>query len=423
MSKSTQSNLTGQPILSQLFHLIPKYIIRQSVEQTKSDYYTKKFKTKDHLLCMMFGVLTKCSTLREVCKNMLFMGTKLIYCGMVNPPKRSTFSDANAERGHEVFGHIYYGLFAHFRSFLSDSYTTMAINREIDPAKVELVDSTTITLFKEVLKGAGRNPADGKRKGAIKVHAQARLPDMVPHFVHFTSGACNDRDFLKVMQLPEGSIAVFDKGFHTYAKYEQWNESNRFYVTRLNNNAKFKVIEQLPLDQSHQDGLVSDQLIELSYKCSKDRNRKQVKARLVCYKDPASGKQFAFLTNLFDAKALTICLLYKNRWLIEILFKQLKQNFELTYFLSDSENGIKIQIWVALILNLLFEVIHKQIKEAEDFATMVKIAAKNLCSYVSLVKFLINPFAEWLKEKERAHHKMQLNLFPADQGGVFANSV
>jgi IS4 transposase len=83
-------------------------------------------------------------------------------------------------------------------------------------------------------------------------------------------------------------------------------------------------------------------------------------------------------------------LLYKNRWVIEVFFKQIKQNFELKYFLSDSENGIKIQIWVALILNLLFTVLHKRIKEAEDFSTMVMVAAKNLCSFVSLEKFLMN---------------------------------
>lgn len=416
MSKNTKSNLTGQPILSQLFHLIPGNILNECVEEYKSDRYTKRFRTKDHLLCMMFGVLTKCSTLREICKNILFLGTKLTYCGLVNPPRRSTFSDANAERGHEVFGAIYYRLYAHYRGFLSDSHLAMDINREVDPEKVEVFDATTITLFKEVLKGAGRNPVDGKRKGAIKAHTQARLSDMVPHFIHFTAGASNDKDFLKVMELPEGSIGVFDKGFHNYARYQQWNESNRFYVTRLNDNARFKVIEQLRVEHIHEDGVISDQLIELSYKCRNDKTIKKVKARLVCYIDPVSGKKLAFLTNMFDTKSLTISLLYQNRWTIEVLFKQLKQNFELTYFLSDSENGIKIQIWVALILNLLFEVIHRQIKEAEDFATMVKIAAKNLCSYVSLVKFLVNPFAEWLREKEQELNKMQLNLFESDVG-------
>ena len=45
---------------------------------------------------------------------------------------------------------------------------------------------------------------------------------------------------------------------------------------------------------------------------------------------------------------------------------------------------------MALILNLLFTVLHKGIKEAEDFSTMVMVAAKNLCAYVSRERFLIN---------------------------------
>jgi IS4 transposase len=113
---------------------------------------------------------------------------------------------------------------------------------------------------------------------------------------------------------------------------------------------------------------------------------------------------------------MTISLLYKNRWAIEVLFKQIKQNFEVKYFLSDTETGIKSQIWVALILNLLFTVLHKMIKGAEDFSTMVSIAAKNLCSYVNLVMFLKMPqtYCNALYKKEIRN--IQLNLF-SDSGG------
>lgn len=423
MGKNTQSNLSGQPIISQLFHFIPNEVIDRSIKKYNTDYYCKSFKTRSHLLCMFFGVLTKCSTLREVCKNIAFLGSKLTYCGLTTLPKRSTFSDSNAQRDHAVFGDIYFGLCSHYKDFLSDSYLKMNINEEISPDKVEIFDSTTITLFKEILKGAGRKPLDGKRKGGIKVHTQARLSEMTPHFIHFSSAASNDKDFLKVMKLPEGSIGVFDKGFHNFSKYKEWNESGRFYVTRANENIHFKVIEQLPLGEKTEDGVVSDQIIELTYKCKDDKTEKTVKARLVAYIDPIKGEKLAFLSNEFEVKALTICLLYKNRWSIELLFKQLKGNFELTYFLSDSENGIKIQIWTALILNLIFEVIHKQIKEAEDFATMVKIAAKNLCSYVGFMKFLQNPYSEWMKEKDENLRKMQYNLFDQLQGGVYVNSV
>ena len=84
------------------------------------------------------------------------------------------------------------------------------------------------------------------------------------------------------------------------------------------------------------------------------------KARLVTYKDPISETVLQFVSNMFDCSAFTITLLYKCRWNMETLFKQLKQNFELTYFFSDKPEGIKSQIWVALIANLLFTVIYKK---------------------------------------------------------------
>lgn len=129
------------------------------------------------------------------------------------------------------------------------------------------------------------------------------------------------------------------------------------------------------------------------------------------YTDPESGETLEFITNLKGLDALTIALLYKNRWVIEVLFKQIKQNFELKYFLSDSENGIRIQIWVALILNLLFTVLHKRIKEAEDFSTMVMVAAKNLCSYVSLEKFLTHSEAYFKSIFQKDIQKVQIDLF------------
>jgi hypothetical protein len=254
----------------------------------------------------------------------------------------------------------------------------------VDPSRVELFDSTTITLFKEILKGAGRKPKKGDKKGGAKVFTKMNLAEGVPDYICIKSAATNENVFLKVLELPEYGIAVFDKGFNRYSYYDIWTQEKRFFVTRLKDNARYEIVEENAVD--YQEDIKSDLRIRLTYK-EKQASR-TVELRLVTYKDPITGTELRFLTNLMDAKASTICLLYKNRWVIEVLFKQIKQNFELKYFLSDSENGIKIQIWMALILNLLFTVLHKRIKETEDFSTMVMVAAKNLCSYINLEKFL-----------------------------------
>ena len=125
---------------------------------------------------------------------------------------------------------------------------------------------------------------------------------------------------------------------------------------------------------------------------------------------------------MFDYDVMTIVQLYKYRWNIEVLFKQLKQNFELCYFFSDSSEGIKTQVWIALIAQLIFSVIHRQIKEAEAFVTLVNAASNNMTSYVGLIQIMKSGSIR-LKAKERNLKIVQLQLFESGQGGAFQNDM
>ena len=161
-------------------------------------------------------------------------------------------------------------------------------------------------------------------------------------------------------------------------------------------------------------GIIKDEIIKVSYKENKEL--KTADFRLITYQNPIDNKILEFLTNIEHYNAFTISLLYKNRWVIEVLFKQLKQNFELKYFLSDNENGIKSQIWMALILNLLFTVIHKITKEIESFSTLVQIATKNLGVNISIIQFIEQPFAI---HKELFFEKLRKVQFDKKQNTQF----
>lgn len=404
--KQVKNNfLSGHPIIAQLLSLVPKEIFTEVVEQEGSDRYYKKLKTVDHFICMFYAVLTRNGSLREVCKNIGLIILKLIPFGMKQLPAKSTLSDANRKRNHKIFAVLYSKLFVYYKAILQGNW--LDIGGEVDPGRVEVFDSTTITLFKEILKGAGRNPLNGKKKGGAKVFAKMNLAEGVPNYICIRSAATNENMFLKVMELPEHGIAVFDKGYNRYSSFEKWDSSNRYFVTRKKDNARYEVV--LDFDCSHSKDIIKDQLISLNYR--EKKVSRTVEVRLVSYSDPESGEILEFITNLKGLDALTVALLYKNRWVIEVLFKQIKQNFELKYFLSDSENGIKIQIWVALILNLLFTVLHKRIKEAEDFSTMVMVAAKNLSSYVSLERFLLHSDAYFKSIFQKDLQNVQTQLF------------
>ena len=214
----------------------------------------------------------------------------------------------------------------------------------------------------------------GKKKGGLKAHAVLPLDNMVPELVWLTAASTNDKDFLGQLKPQRGSIYVFDKGYVNYSVYKKWTEDGSFFVTRLNENANYEVISthRQDIHDFLSGGTILDQLVTLK------TEGEPLKLRLITYKDPLKGKVFRFLSNLFDFQSHTIVLLYKNRWEIEPFFKKIKQNFELGYFFSDSREGIKTQVWIVLIANLIFSVIHKKIKEAEQFTTLVAMAKANL---------------------------------------------
>ncbi|WP_297338008.1 IS4 family transposase [Algoriphagus sp.] len=405
------TKLSGQPILCQLLSFIPREVVDLATQTFKSDHYYKTMSTWKQLVFMLYGVVSKAQSLNSLCKCLLFLEHKLSYLGIFRLPASSTLSDANRKRPNEVFGYIYYLLLAHYRTEISDSYLSLPINGEAKPDQVKVFDSTTLSLFTDLFKGAGRNPMNGRKKGGLKVHAVLPLDNRVPELVWLTPASSNDKDFLGQLKVEPGSIYVFDKGYVNYGVYRKWTDQGAYFVTRLNNNAKYEVVREIRAE-AHDflyGGTMLDQQIELK------ADNQSSEARLITYKDPLTGKIFRFLSNLFDFQAHTIVLLYKNRWEIEPFFKKLKQNFELGYFFSDSPEGIKTQVWTVLIANLIFSLIHKRIQECEQFTTLVAMARANLISYVCFQTILQTAK---LSMEDRNLKIVQLDIFGLEQGGV-----
>jgi hypothetical protein len=121
---------------------------------------------------------------------------------------------------------------------------------------------------------------------------------------------------------------------------------------------------------------------------------------------------FEFLTNNFELSAEKIALIYKKRWQIELLFKQLKQNFPLKYFLGDNENAIEIQIWSAILANLLITLVKSRIKRKWAFSNMVSIIRQQLMNYINIYAFLEEPERSWLLLIKEENNKYRHSLFP-----------
>lgn len=115
----------------------------------------------------------------------------------------------------------------------------------------------------------------------------------------------------------------------------------------------------------------------------------------IAYWHEPHKKVYEFITNNFEIEADKVAEIYKNRWQIEKMFKRLKQNFPLKYFLGDSQNAIEIQIWVSLIIQLIMLVIQRKIKRSWAYSNMVSVIRYHLMTYINLFKFLEKPDADW----------------------------
>jgi hypothetical protein len=399
----------GMPIISQLISYIPLHIIDQAVEEHESDKYYKCLKTKEHLAFILYGVIGKLESLNALVKSLAFLGKALIYFGITQLPARSTLADANRNRKSDVFGKIYLLLADYYKIQLSGSYLNGMIDKKIDIKNIKIFDSTTFTLFVDVFTGAGRNKIEGKKKGGIKAHILLSLHSLVPEIVWMSAASKNDKDFLGQLNPQKGEIYVFDKGYVNYNYYSNWTELDVFFVTRLNENGKYEVLESKEIlkRDAEMDGVIKDEIIMLN------TSNGPLRARLITFKSLTTYKTYTFLSNLFDVSATTIAKLYKNRWEIEPFFKQLKQNFELKGFFSDSQEGIKTQIWVALIANLIFTVIHRQIKQDEAFSAMVQMARANMGSFIRFIDVLK---VKYWRGNEKNVEKIQLDLFKNLEG-------
>jgi hypothetical protein len=410
MGKST--NFSGQPIFNQLIKFIDKGDIKRISRDHKADRYVKKFSTYNHIVVMLFVTLEGYQSIREVITGLLASAHKLYHLGLSYIIRRSTFSEANARRNSKVFGDIYMSVYRRYGSRLADSRLS-----DTDLKRLYVMDSTTISLFNSILKGVGRNPKEGKKKGGVKAHTIIKASENVPCLIRYSEAVKHDHMFLnEVLNLVPGSIITFDKAYVDYGKYQEFSDSFIWYVTRLKDNAKYEAQEEFDIPDECDSGVLKDEEIILSYG---EKKEKKHRSRRIAYWDNENDRLFEFITNNFELSAEKIALIYKKRWQIELLFKQLKQNFPLKYFLGDNENAIEIQIWAAMLANLLVALIKSQVKHSWSFSNLVSLVRQQLMSYIDIYKFLEDPEGSWREIVKENRINYQNSLFPELEGTYF----
>lgn len=408
MGKDIEKHLVGQPVFKQVIDLLPRYKFDFLVNKHKSDKYYKTFTSWQELVTLLFGILSRCDSMGEICDGMQALQGKLNHLGMDSSPAKSTAGDGLRERDNALFKELYFELIKYFEPVLSVSRI-----QGVSFSSFYAFDSTTISLFSDIMKGVGRNPKnDGKKKGGLKVHMMIDAHANTAKYATISEAKMHDKNFLKHLILPRGSMIVFDKAYNHYLQFAQWAREGVNFVCRLKDNAVYEVqevlFEKTLTDQEY--GVMKAEHIHLAYK--EDKKLKTLCLRKVTYKDD-KGRVYQFITDNFEISNEEVAFIYKNRWSIELMFKKLKQNFQLHYFYSETENGIKTQIWCTLIAHLLITVLKVMTKTKKAFSTIAALIRIHLISYLSMFWIIENCRRTYTK-KPKIRNKspiVQLSIF------------
>jgi Transposase DDE domain/Domain of unknown function (DUF4372) len=382
----SKSNLfSGQPIFNQLLSYVPRHQIGQIASDFQADKYYKNFRTYEHLVTQLYAIFNQCSSLRDVVTGLLAWESRIKHLGISYQPRKSTFADANQNRSSEVFEKIYNFLFARYSHFLTDSRSKKK------GRQLFIVDSTTISLFHDILLNAGRPAVSGKRKGGIKVHTMIDSEQDVPCLVRMTAASAADVPFLKQIHMAKGSVLVMDRGYvMDYSQLNRLDKEGVTWVSRLRLNSVYQVIEKNQVTEfQKRRGVVSDHTIRIGHS-HHDKGHKVV-ARLIVFRDSDTQQTLQFITNNLRLTSTQIATYYKRRWQIELLFKRIKQNYPLKSFLGESENAIRIQVWCALIADLIIKLIKANAGRKWSFSNLCSTIRIHLMTYINIYAFLRNP--------------------------------
>ena len=443
------STNSGIPVFGEIVKLLDKQKIKTIAEKLNANRYTKRLDAYQHLVIMLYAQLGQFDSLREVELGFLCAASRMNHFGIDYMVRRSTLSDANARRNPEFFESVYKALYERYSAVLADSRPVKGLK-----GPLFIMDSTTISLFSQIFRGTGRDAINGQKKGGVKAHTVIKADEDVPFFMNITDGIVSDQSLLKGLFriLPRGSWLSFDMGYVNYEAWQEFTDNGIFYVTKEKKRAKAEVLETREVPEEDKETIVSDEIVMLSWykrlsrKMTEEelshRRGRRPKSGVVMVKETKRGKHkcrritkwkdnkeegtITFITNDLDTPAAVICETYRRRWQIETLFKRLKQNFPLKYFLGDNRNAIQIQIWVSLIAWLLMQVVKKRVSKRKwSLSNLMTAVHILLNSYINLYDFLNLPEGQWLKiiqnrspENVVSH---QLELFPLKEGLNFEN--
>ncbi len=352
--------------ISQLLTVIPEALLSHLSENTKVDYYSKVLHGKKLFYLLMYGILENDRlsqrTLEDTFNDPVFK--MLFNLKQSESVRRSSISERLSKIDSDYFKQIYECIYEQFSQIYSSS----------DKQKYNLirVDSSMVSEACSKLQVQGIDHKNGKKSVKYSVGFDGILPCEAKIFT--TSKYSNEDTALPEVvsshvkqENGHQNIYVLDRGLQSTRTMKAFNKESVQFIVRTKENRKYVELDSLITDDSETDlgslTLVKDSKVYL-YTGIPIRNKKgnvhlrqelvEVPFRLIVADSKAEAdKQFWFITNNFDLSTQKITDAYRRRWDIEVFFRFIKQELNVSHLVSLNKNGIEVMLYMTLIVAML----------------------------------------------------------------------
>jgi len=374
--------------VGKLLKMIPDELLESIASHTKVDWNVSRFRGEVMLDLLLFGILRSDRISTRILEH-IYNSSFFDYFSSKDKghqSRHSSISERLTQIPSEYFALIFEWAWRHFSTQIESS-------KRLD--KIYRFDSTMIAISSALVNWGmrvGRPPKEGYHKHQLKVTVGMKglLPVSVKTFF-------NQTHLAEEVALYEAIIAanpkkdewvVFDRGLTARKKFQNLDLQNIKFVTRGQEGCRYELIrtqeEQISKYNTEQVKFIQDSVVHLY---STSHQVLEHEFRLVEIEVIESGKRIFFITNIFDLKADQIAQIYRSRWDIEVFFRFIKQELNIKHLLSHSENGVKVQVYVTLLLAILLTVFKQANKLSSYKITKMKFHDDLL---LHIVKELMN---------------------------------
>ena len=386
----------GKYVFAQITEFLPRRVFDGIVKKYNGNKHTRTFTCWNQMLCMVFGQLTNRESLRDLIVALDAHKAKSYHLGLGSSVNLPTLARANIRRNYRIYEEFAYHLIDYARKVCA----CRDFEVEVD-GNVYAFDSTTIDVCLSLFWWAEFRTA----KGGIKMHTLYDVRTQIPSFVYITTASVNDVNAMDLIPYERGSYYIFDRGYNDFERLYRIQMLEAYFVLRAKDNLKFNRTYSNKVDK--ESGVKCDQIG--TFANHKSYGRYPKKLRRIKYYDIETKVAFVFLTNNLELSAIEIAILYKNRWLVELFFKWIKQHLKVKSFWGHTPNAVKTQLYCAIISYCLVSIVGKELKIDRSTYEILQIIGISLLDKTPVKELLTN--IDYKNVNEQNSKQLSISFF------------